>query len=65
LKYADDAVLLATEEMVLQGMIDRLTEIGRCYGMEMNVEEEALDRTLWRTFFGRDYGPVIRHTKKL
>jgi hypothetical protein len=30
-------VLLAREEKVLQGMIDRLIEIGRCYGMEMNV----------------------------
>jgi predicted nucleotidyltransferase len=36
-KYADELVLLAREEMVLQGMIDRLSEIGRCYGMEMNV----------------------------
>jgi hypothetical protein len=34
-KYADDLVLLAKEEMVLQGMIDRLIEIGRRYGMEM------------------------------
>jgi hypothetical protein len=34
-KYADDLVLLAKEETVLQGMIDRL--IGRCYGMEINV----------------------------
>jgi hypothetical protein len=33
-KYADDLVLLAKEETVLQGMIDRLIEIGRCYGME-------------------------------
>jgi hypothetical protein len=24
---------------VLQGMIDKLIEIGRCYGMEMNVEK--------------------------
>jgi len=24
---------------VLQGMIDKLTETGRCYGMEMNVEK--------------------------
>jgi hypothetical protein len=24
--------------LVLQGMIDSLTEIGRCYGMETNVE---------------------------
>ena len=38
-KYADDLVLMAKEETVLQGMIDKLTEIGRCYGMEMNVEK--------------------------
>ena len=25
--------------MVLQGMIDRLTEVVRCYRMEINVEE--------------------------
>jgi hypothetical protein len=37
-KYADDLVLLAREETVLQGMVDRLIEIGRHYGMEMNVE---------------------------
>jgi hypothetical protein len=30
-KYADELELLAEEEMVLQGMIDRLTEIGRWY----------------------------------
>jgi hypothetical protein len=30
-------VLLARDEKVLQGMIDRLIEIGRRYGMEMNV----------------------------
>jgi hypothetical protein len=38
-KYADDFVLLAREEMLLQGMIFKLIEIGRCYGMEMNVEK--------------------------
>jgi hypothetical protein len=37
-KYADDLVLMDKEETVLQGMIDELIEIGRCYGMEMNVE---------------------------
>jgi hypothetical protein len=26
------------------------------------LKEEALDRTLWRTHFGRGYGPVVRHT---
>jgi hypothetical protein len=39
-KYADDLVLLAEEEMVLQDMIDKLIEIRRCYGMEMNVEKK-------------------------
>ena len=38
-KYAGDLVLMATEEMVLQGMIDKLSEIGKCDGMEMNVEK--------------------------
>jgi hypothetical protein len=27
-----------------------------------NLKEEALDRTLWRTRFGRGYGPVVRQT---
>jgi len=26
------------------------------------LEEEALDRTLWRTRSGRGYGPVVRQT---
>jgi hypothetical protein len=38
-KCADDLVLLAKEEMVLHGMIDGLTEIGRCYGIEKTAEE--------------------------
>jgi hypothetical protein len=32
-------VLLAKKEKVLQDIIDKLTENGRCYGMEMNVEK--------------------------
>jgi len=43
-KYADDLVLMAKEETVLQGMIDKLIEIGRCYGMEMNVEKTKVMR---------------------
>jgi len=43
-KYADDFVLLAKEEKVLQDMIDKLVEIGRCYGMEMNVEKTKVMR---------------------
>jgi len=38
-KYADDLVLMAKEEKVLQGMINKLIEIGSCYGMEKNVEK--------------------------
>jgi hypothetical protein len=38
-KYADELVLLAREETVLQGMVDRLIGIGKRYRMEMNVEK--------------------------
>ena len=43
-KYADDLVLMAKEETVLQVMIEKLSEIGRCYGMEINVEKTKLMR---------------------
>jgi hypothetical protein len=39
-KYADGLVLMAKVETVLQGMIDRLIEIG----MEMNVEKTKVMR---------------------
>jgi hypothetical protein len=32
-------VLLAKEETMLQGMIGRINEIGKCYGMDMNGKE--------------------------
>ena len=44
MKYADDLVLMAKEETVLQGMTDKLIEIGRCYGIEMNVETTKVMR---------------------
>jgi hypothetical protein len=37
--YVDDLVVLAQEEAVLQAVIERLIKIGRCFGMEMNVEK--------------------------
>ena len=43
-KYADDLVLMAKDETVLQSMIEKLIEIGRCYGMEMNVEKAKVMR---------------------
>jgi len=49
-KYADDLVLLAKEEKVLQDMTDKLTEIGGCYGMVMNVEKTKVMRILGQPF---------------
>jgi len=49
-KYADDLVLLTKKEKVLQYMIDKVTEIGRCYGMEMKVEKTKVMRILGQPF---------------
>jgi len=43
-KYADELVLLAKEEKALQDRVNKLTEIGRCYGMEMIVEKTKVMR---------------------
>jgi hypothetical protein len=37
-------MLLAREEKVIQGMVDRLIETGKRYGMEMNVEKTKVMR---------------------
>jgi len=29
------------------------------------LKEEALNRTLWRTRFGKSYGPVARQTTQM
>jgi len=55
LKYADDLVLLAKEEKVLQDMIDKLIETGRCYGMEMNVEKTKVMRISRQPFPSKNY----------
>jgi hypothetical protein len=39
LRYADDLVLLAKEETILQSMINKLIEVGRGYGMKTDVEK--------------------------
>jgi len=28
------------------------------------LEEDAFDGTLWRTLFGKEYGPVVRQTNE-
>ena len=50
MKYAHNLVLLSKEEKVLQDVIDKLIEIGRCYGMEMNVEKTKVMRILRQPF---------------
>jgi len=54
-KYADDLVLLAKEEKVLQDMIGKLIEIGRCYGMEMNVEKNKSNENFKTTIASKNY----------
>jgi len=54
-KYADDFVLLAKEEKVLQEMVDRLIEVGRCYGMEMNVEKKPNNENFKTTIPSKNY----------
>jgi hypothetical protein len=49
-KYADELVLLAKKEKVLQDMIYILNEIGRCYEMETNVEKTNVMRISRRPF---------------
>jgi len=54
-KYTDYLVLLAKEEKVLQDMIDKLTETGRFYGMEMNVEKTKVMRISRQPFPIKNY----------
>ena len=37
-RYTDEFVIVGEEEAVLQGMVDRVIEVGKCCGMEVNVE---------------------------
>lgn len=43
-EICNDLVVLAKEEMVLHGITDRLNEVGRCYGMEMNENKSKMLR---------------------
>jgi hypothetical protein len=77
-KYADSLMLLAKEEKMLQGMIDRLVEIGRCYGKEMNVEKTKvirlegepsqlhimIDQNNWRMKYLKYLGGIIRNKER-
>jgi len=41
--------------LALQGMIDKLTEIGRCCGMEMNVEKNKCNENFKTTIPCNNY----------
>jgi hypothetical protein len=43
-------VILAKEEKELQDKIDKLIELGGCYGMEMNVEKTKIIRFSRQSF---------------
>jgi hypothetical protein len=43
-KNASQLLLVGKEGTVLKGVIDRVTETGRCYEMETNVEKTNLMR---------------------
>jgi hypothetical protein len=43
-----------------RNLLDDIKERRRYF----HLKEEALDRTMWRARFGRDFGPVIRQTTK-
>jgi ribosome-interacting GTPase 1 len=59
-RYADDLVLLAKEETILQSMIDTLIEVGRDNGMEINVDKTKTMR------LSRQPSPLqIKKDKKL
>ena len=49
MKYADDLVLLANEETVIQGMTDCVCEIERYYGTEVNVGKIKVLRVSWQS----------------
>jgi hypothetical protein len=38
-RYADDLVLLAKEETIIQSIIDKVIEVGRGYSMEINAQK--------------------------
>jgi hypothetical protein len=48
-------VLLAKEELVLQGMSERLTEIRLCYGMETTAEKNESNENIMANIPNTDY----------
>jgi hypothetical protein len=55
MKYKDGLVLLAKEEVMLQGTIQRLTEIRLCYGMEITAEKNESNENIMAYISNTDY----------
>lgn len=55
MKYVDGLVLLAKEEVVLQSMTERLTEIRICYGMEMSAEKNESNENIMANIPNTDH----------
>jgi len=54
-KCADDLVLMAKEETMLQGVIDKLIETGRYCGMETNVGKNKINENFKTTIPNNNY----------
>ena len=52
--------VIGRRERRCRNLLDDLKERRRY----SHLKEEALDRTMWRARFGRDFGPVVRQTTK-
>jgi hypothetical protein len=65
LKHVMERIKESIEVMGRQGRRHKkLLDDSKLKKESWKLKEEALDRTLWRTRFGRDYGPVVRQTTK-
>jgi predicted methyltransferase len=63
-KYANELVLMAKEVIVLQGMLERLTEFVRRYGIERNVEEIKVVKISRQNPPSTDYGKAVFDNKE-
>jgi hypothetical protein len=46
-RHTDELVLLCNEESMLQGLINRLIEIGRYYAVEINMKKLRSSKTYY------------------
>jgi len=54
-KYADFLVVLTKKTTVIQGMIDRITETGRCFRIDEKIEKNRGKENLKATNLSTNY----------